>query len=103
MEESMFIARSKLTEDMRRVMDDIEQLLRLTADQTGDQIVQLRARAQEHLSTIRQRLAQLQAAGIEKAKAASATTDEYVRAHPWQAVGVAAALSLIVGMLAARR
>ena len=36
-------------------------------------------------------------------KAAAQATDDYVHAHPWKAVGLAAAIGVIVGMLIARR
>ena len=38
-----------------------------------------------------------------KAKAAATTTDEYVHSKPWTAVGVAAGVGLIIGMLVGRR
>jgi ElaB/YqjD/DUF883 family membrane-anchored ribosome-binding protein len=40
---------------------------------------------------------------LEKAKAAAAATDEYVHEHPWHAVGVAAGVGLVIGLLIGRR
>lgn len=38
-----------------------------------------------------------------QAKAAAKAADDYVRANPWQAVGISAAVGVIVGMLITRR
>ena len=36
-------------------------------------------------------------------KAAARATDDYVHEHPWGAVGIAAAVGLVIGMLISRR
>ena len=44
------------------------------------------------------------AVGCKKSdKAAVDTTDTYVRANPWRAVGISAAVGALIGFLAARR
>jgi ElaB/YqjD/DUF883 family membrane-anchored ribosome-binding protein len=40
---------------------------------------------------------------VEKGKEAAHTTDEFVHEHPWKAVGIAAGVGLIVGLLIGRR
>jgi ElaB/YqjD/DUF883 family membrane-anchored ribosome-binding protein len=40
---------------------------------------------------------------VERAKDAVKTTDDYVHEHPWNAVGMAAAAGLVVGILLARK
>jgi ElaB/YqjD/DUF883 family membrane-anchored ribosome-binding protein len=44
-----------------------------------------------------------QAALLARTRAAARTTDEYVHVHPWKAVGVAAGVGLVVGLLIGRR
>jgi ElaB/YqjD/DUF883 family membrane-anchored ribosome-binding protein len=39
---------------------------------------------------------------VESTKAAARATDEYVHDHPWRAVGIAAGVGLVVGMLISR-
>ena len=40
---------------------------------------------------------------LARAKAAGHATDEFVQEHPWQSIGIAAGLGLVVGLLIARR
>jgi ElaB/YqjD/DUF883 family membrane-anchored ribosome-binding protein len=40
---------------------------------------------------------------VDQAKAAAQATDDYVHAHPWKAVGFAAGIGVILGMLISRR
>ncbi|MDQ1316092.1 MAG: hypothetical protein QG662_2201, partial [Pseudomonadota bacterium] len=38
-----------------------------------------------------------------RTKAAAKATDEYVHVHPWQAIGVAASVGVVIGLLIGRR
>ena len=40
---------------------------------------------------------------VEKAKATARATDDYVHENPWKAVGVAAGVGIILGMLIGRK
>jgi ElaB/YqjD/DUF883 family membrane-anchored ribosome-binding protein len=93
----------KLMEDLRAVVADAEELLKATASQSGERIVAARAKAEESLKAAKVRLAEEEMAVMEKAKAAAKATEDYVRANPWRAVGIAAAVGLILGILVARR
>ncbi len=90
-------------DDLRTVVADAEELLKATASQTGERIAAARAKAEESLKSARAGLAAAQAAVVAKTKEAAMATDEYVRANPWQSVGVAAAVGVVLGMLIARR
>jgi len=97
------VSREKLMGDLRTVMADAEELLKATASQTGERIVAIRARAEESLKAAKARLVEQEEAILAKTKEAAKATDEYVRANPWMAVGIAALAGLILGILAARR
>ena len=76
--------RGKLVEDLKAVVADAEELMKATANQTGERIAAARGKAEESL------------------KAAKATED-YVRANPWKAVGIAAGAGFVLCLLATRR
>jgi ElaB/YqjD/DUF883 family membrane-anchored ribosome-binding protein len=96
-------SREKLAADLRVVIGDAEELLRATAGQMGEKAVVARERIQESLRVAKDKLAQAEEAVVDKTKAAARATDDYVHDHPWGAVGIAAAVCLVIGMLISRR
>jgi ElaB/YqjD/DUF883 family membrane-anchored ribosome-binding protein len=96
------ISKEKLMHDMRAVVTDAEELLRATAGQTGEKVAAARERIQANLAIAKERLVEVQQSAVEKTKQAAKVTDEYVHENPWKAVGVAAGVGLVVGMLISR-
>ena len=97
------VSREKLAADLRVVIADAEELLRATAGQMGEKAVVARERIQESLRVAKDKLARAEEVVIDKTKAAARATDDYVHDHPWGAVGIAAAVGLVIGMLISRR
>jgi ElaB/YqjD/DUF883 family membrane-anchored ribosome-binding protein len=95
--------RDKLMTDLRLVIADTEGLLRVTASQAGEQAKELRGRMQVRLDQAKASLAHMQDVAVTKAKAAGHAADEFVHDKPWQAIGAAAGIGLIVGLLIGRR
>ena len=96
-------SREKLVEDLKAVVDDAEALLKATANQTGEKIAEVRAKAEESLKTAKIRIAEEGKEIIEKAKSAAKSTDEFVHAQPWKAVGIGAIAGFAIGLLISRR
>ncbi|CAG0124213.1 putative protein YqjD [Rhodocyclaceae bacterium] len=103
MNTSVNTSKDKLVEDLRMVVADAEELLKATASQTGERIAAARARAGESLQVAKARLDDAQAAVVERTKVAARATDDYVHDNPWQAIGIAATVGLILGALISRR
>lgn len=97
------INREKLVTDARVVLDDVESLLKQAASATGQQAQELRERASEALGRARLKLRDAQTAVTENARAAARATDDWVHAHPWGAIGAAAGVGFLVGLLVSRR
>jgi ElaB/YqjD/DUF883 family membrane-anchored ribosome-binding protein len=97
------VSRETLASDLRVVIADAEELLRATAGQMGEKAVIARERIQESLRAAKDKLSRAQEAVVDKTKAAARATDDYVHEHPWGAVGIAAAVGLVIGMLISRR
>ena len=89
----------KLTQDLRAVIGDAEELLKATAGQSGERIEKVRARAEESVRVARQRL---QGAG-EEVRDAARELNGRVHDNPWAAVGVAAGIGLLAGLILARK
>jgi len=96
-------SREKLVEDLKAVVNDAEALLKATANQTGEKIAEVRAKAEESLKTAKVRIAEEGMEIMEKAKSAAKSTDEFVHAHPWKAVGIGAIAGFAIGLLISRR
>ena len=97
------VSKEKLVADLKVVVADAEELLRATASQAGEKVSAARERIQASLATAKVKLTEAERALLEKSKLAAKATDEYVREHPWQAVGIAAAAGLVLGVLISRR
>lgn len=93
----------RIKDDLSQVIHDAEDLLRATAGMAGEKIDEVRKRAEESLRNARVRLFELRGDAVAQAKYAAGSADEYVRANPWVAIGVAAAAGLLVGALLFRR
>lgn len=89
----------KLLEDLQTVVADAETLLKATAHQAGEKVQEARARAADSLSAARQRLDEIKDSALQQARDAATSTDEYVHRNPWQAVGIAAGVGVLVGLL----
>ncbi len=97
------VSKEKLMQDLKIVIGDAEELLRATASQAGEKASAAREKIEDSLHRAKVKLAEAEALMIDKTKQAARATDEYVHEHPWKAVGVAAGIGLIVGLLIGRR
>lgn len=95
--------KDRLMSDLHAVVAEAESLLRATAGSASEGASELRAKVQDSLDRAKRNLHDLQDAAVEKAKAAGRATDHYVHENPWQSIGVAAGVGLLLGMLIARR
>jgi len=89
--------------DMKTLVKDAQELLREASLTTGDKAEELRAKGLALLETAMEKAHEVQAVAMEKGKVAAQNTDEFVHAHPWKAVGIAAGVGLLLGMLISRR
>jgi len=97
------VTKEQLINDFKIVVSDAEALLKATAGQGGEAMAAVRARVEESLAAAKEKMSDAQAAMLARTKAAAKATDEYVHVHPWKAVGVAAGVGLVVGLLIGRR
>jgi ElaB/YqjD/DUF883 family membrane-anchored ribosome-binding protein len=81
---------------------DAEELLKATTNQAGEHIAAVRSKAGDSLRVAKARLADAQASAVERFKMAAQTPNDYVHENPWQSVGIAAAVGILIGVLISR-
>lgn len=103
MSEMTSTQKDKLMSDLRLVVADAEELLKLTVGDLSDPASGLRQRLQDRLAQAKHSLLTLQSNATDKARAAGHAADDYVHEHPWQSVAVGAGIGLVIGLLIGRR
>ena len=95
-------ATGKLVADLRILAADAEELMKVTASQTGERIAEARNKIQQSVAELKPRLAQAQASLAEDARSAARIGDAYVHEQPWTAIGIAAGVGILIGILIGR-
>jgi ElaB/YqjD/DUF883 family membrane-anchored ribosome-binding protein len=83
--------------NMDTLAEDARALLAATADVAGDKVCEARKRLTAALDSGRRIFGRVKEKSLEGAKA----TDEAVREHPYQAIGIALGVGALVGYLVA--
>ena len=94
------VSTRKLAADFKIVMDDVEELIKATASQTGERIGDLRQRLEQKIEVARKTLAEkpwFTSAGEAKAQAESR-----FRENPWLGLAVATGIGVLLGLLRRR-
>lgn len=97
------ITTEQLIEDFYVVVADAEALIKATADQGGEKIAKVRAKAEASLMMVKERMIEAQAEVVSKTRAAALATEVYVHENPWNAIGAGAGVGLLLGWMMGRR
>ncbi len=95
--------RTKLVDEFTAVLSEAEDMLKRAATETGEKAKDLRSQVETKLLHAKLALQELEGKAIDQAKASARATDDYVHDHPWQAIGIAAAIGFAAGLLMNRR
>ena len=89
--------------EWRDLIADVEDLLKKVAHVGDAEVAQVRERLQRTLAAARSSAATGASRARAYAQDASVATEDYVRESPWTAIGVAAAVGVLIGFIASRR
>ena len=95
--------RDQIVDQFSSVLSEAESLLSKATHETGEKARDLRSQAEARLLSAKLKLQELQGQAVDRAKDAARVTDDYVHENPWQAIGIAAAVGLVAGLLISRR
>lgn len=90
-------------DDLKNLASDAEELLRATAGDASDKAREARARVSAALERAKATYDDIQEQSIASAKAAMKQADETIRAHPYQSLGIAFGVGLLIGALLRRK
>ena len=96
-------SRTKIVDEFSNVLSEAEDMLKRAANETGDKARDLRSQVEAKLLTAKLRLQELEGQAVDRAKEAARATDDYVHEHPWQSIGIAAAIGVLIGLMMNRR
>jgi ElaB/YqjD/DUF883 family membrane-anchored ribosome-binding protein len=97
------VTRDKLVEDLKDVLNDVEQLMRQAASAGEAQAMELRDRAASALEKAQVKLDGLHREVARATRDAADATDHWVHENPWSSIGTAAAVGVLIGLLLGRR
>lgn len=95
--------RAKIADEFATAMSEAQDMLHRAASETGDKARDLRSQVETKLLHAKLRLQELEGEAVDRAKNAARATDDYVHDHPWQAIGIAAIVGFVIGLLMNRR
>ncbi len=97
------VARERLMEDLQGLTRDAEDLLKATAGDVSDKAKEARSRVSAALERARASYARMQDQTIASAKAAAKKADLVIRDHPYESIGIAFGVGLLIGVLVTRK
>ena len=103
MTDGMESTRDKLVDEFAAVLAEAEEMLKRAATETGDKARDLRSQIETKLLRAKLALQEIEGQTVDQAKRAARVTDDYVHDNPWQAIGIAAAVGVLVGLMMNRR
>lgn len=89
--------------EIKSLIADVEDLMSRIVDLKDVDVARVRSKVQRAVESTKQSLSDGADAVRQQAQNAASTADDYVRDNPWAAVGIAALLGAVVGILAIRR
>lgn len=89
----------KIIQDLKQLIIDSEELIKATADSTGEKIQELRKKLENAVQSARetcQRLEQTTKPQVER-------IDNIIRNHPYESIGMAFGIGFLIGLLFGRK
>ena len=94
--------KEKLITDLGNLVNDAEELFKATATQAGEKVAVARQKVEQSLVEGKKALADAEKVVRKKSKECAEIADDYVRENPWSAIGIAASVGLVLGLLIRR-
>ena len=95
--------KEELLQEVRAVLDDVEELYHSSVEEGSKEAEQLRGKLQRKLQAAQRKLGDFEEVAAERMKETARQADQLVQDKPYYAMGFAALAGLVVGVLLNRR
>jgi ElaB/YqjD/DUF883 family membrane-anchored ribosome-binding protein len=96
-------ARDQVMQDLQTLVHDTEILLKSTAGDVSEKAAEARRRVAAALERAKSTCSAFRNESLESARIAARKTDETIRAHPYESIGIALGVGVLIGVLCRRR
>jgi ElaB/YqjD/DUF883 family membrane-anchored ribosome-binding protein len=90
--------RDHANDELRAFLGDVEELVKRVGNITDDDVARVRGRVASALEDAQRLAAESTDSLRERARVVATQANDYVRDRPWTAIGLAAAVGLLVGV-----
>ena len=97
------LARERVVEDLRALVRDSEDLLKATVGDVSEKAKQARSRLNAALERAKETCEDMQDQTVATARASARKADAAIRGRPYESLGLAIGIGLLIGVLVARR
>jgi ElaB/YqjD/DUF883 family membrane-anchored ribosome-binding protein len=97
------VARERIRADLENLTRDAEDLLKATAGDVSEKAKEARTRVAAALERAKTTCTHLQEQTVATAKAAAKKADVVIREHPYESIGVALGVGVLLGIVIARK
>ena len=89
--------------EIKSLIADVEDLIAKIADLNDADVAQVRNKVQRAIATAKESIADSADTLRQQAQRVAGTADDFVHDSPWQAIGLAALVGVLIGLVASRR
>jgi ElaB/YqjD/DUF883 family membrane-anchored ribosome-binding protein len=89
--------------EIKSLIADVEDLVAKIADLNDADVARVRNKVQRAINTAKESIADSADTIRQQAQRVAGSADDFVRDSPWQAVGIAALIGVLIGLVATRR
>ena len=97
------LARERVAADLRKLANDAEDMLKATAGDMSEKVKEVRPRLSAALERAKATCNELEQQTVAAARAAAKQADIVIRGHPYESIGAAFGIGLLIGVLVGRR
>ena len=92
-----------LVDEFRALVGSMEDVFSAAAGSSGEKLTELKGQAQANLKKAKASLSDMERRAAGKGRTLAADSDTYVHESPWTAIGIAATIGLLLGVLIGRK